>query len=254
MNNETPATGSPEHRLGDPGDADVQHRATHSALWDTAVRTLTVAARLRHPVYGPLDFADFLASVLAAAAANLGSVEATLAGRPGSWEADLVRQLLCGTVGYDPDDLARYRTEPVNIHLNVHRLMCEQTWSRPGNQIEDTPYDQEISEVYQRHDDLPAEDYNPDTEAEEAAQVTAKWTNRYSAYADAFTAAVLAEAARITDLRVPVRVQANIDPDAGPLDGPAHPDELDPFDPLLWRLWQAALRIVPLPGQDDYPG
>lgn len=45
------------------------------------------------------DFAGWLASVLAKAAAQLGSTDALLASRSGSWEAALVRQLLRGTVG-----------------------------------------------------------------------------------------------------------------------------------------------------------
>jgi hypothetical protein len=45
------------------------------------------------------DFAGFLAQVLAALAARLGSAGAVTAGRPGSWEASLVDQLLHGTVG-----------------------------------------------------------------------------------------------------------------------------------------------------------
>ena len=42
----------------------------------------------------PVDFADIAAQILTAVAANLGSVEELLAGRSGSWEADLVRQLV----------------------------------------------------------------------------------------------------------------------------------------------------------------
>ena len=54
------------------------------------------------------DFADWLAAVLARVAARAGSIETVLAGRPGSWEADLVRRLLAGTVGYDGQYLADY--------------------------------------------------------------------------------------------------------------------------------------------------
>jgi hypothetical protein len=49
-----------------------------------------------------------LAHVLAIAAAELGSTAALTAGRPGSWEADLVQQLVRGTVGWDDDYLANY--------------------------------------------------------------------------------------------------------------------------------------------------
>jgi Sigma-70, region 4 len=46
------------------------------------------------------DFAGWLAQVLARVAGQLGSSDALTAGRPGSWEADHVNQLVKGTVGY----------------------------------------------------------------------------------------------------------------------------------------------------------
>ncbi len=58
------------------------------------------------------DFGGWLAGVLSSAAAELGSSDALIAGRPGSWEADLVRQLIKGTVGWDDDYLADYQ-EPL---------------------------------------------------------------------------------------------------------------------------------------------
>jgi hypothetical protein len=64
-----------------------------------ASAALLAAARAEH------DFADWLATVLAQVASELGSSEAITAGRPGSWEADLVQQLIKGTVGYDDEFL-----------------------------------------------------------------------------------------------------------------------------------------------------
>ncbi len=64
-----------------------------------AVEALTRAARTEH------DFADWLAAVLAQVAGQLGSADALIAGRPGSWEAALVAQLVSGTVGYDNEAL-----------------------------------------------------------------------------------------------------------------------------------------------------
>jgi hypothetical protein len=57
------------------------------------------------------DFGGWLAQILATAAAELGSTDALTAGRPGSWEADLVQQLVRGTVGWDDDYLAQYSKE-----------------------------------------------------------------------------------------------------------------------------------------------
>jgi len=54
------------------------------------------------------DFGGWLGSVLCRAAARLGSSEALIAGRPGSWEASLVYQLVAGTVGPDDEFLSRY--------------------------------------------------------------------------------------------------------------------------------------------------
>ncbi len=63
-------------------------------------------------VRGQPDFGGWLAGVLASVSADLGSTFALTAGRPGSWEADLVQQLVKGTVGYDDDYLAEYK-EPL---------------------------------------------------------------------------------------------------------------------------------------------
>lgn len=91
--------------------------------WDEvhadAVRVLTEAARLRRSgsradsVAGeePADFAEFLTLAVAGAAANIGGIKEILAGRPGSWEADYVRNMLISTVGADEAYLRVYRTE-----------------------------------------------------------------------------------------------------------------------------------------------
>jgi fructose-1-phosphate kinase PfkB-like protein len=50
-----------------------------------------------------------LAAVLSSVAADLGSSDALTAGRPGSWEADLVQQLVKGTVGWGDEHLADHR-------------------------------------------------------------------------------------------------------------------------------------------------
>ncbi|MGW1344687.1 hypothetical protein ACWCOV_26840 [Kribbella sp. NPDC002412] len=62
----------------------------------------------------PSSFTHLLATV----AANLGSSEAVTAGRPGSWEAAGVGDLLRSTVGYDDEYLLTYRTEPIEIMVN----------------------------------------------------------------------------------------------------------------------------------------
>jgi hypothetical protein len=67
---------------------------------------------VRHAVAEEHDFSGWLASVLATAAASLpnGSY-GLIAGRPGSWEADLVHRLVAGTIGHNDEYLADYREE-----------------------------------------------------------------------------------------------------------------------------------------------
>jgi hypothetical protein len=82
---------------------------------DAAGADYTPAARqvVLHATRDEHDFGGWLASVLASVAAELGSSSFALtAGRPGSWEADLVQQLVKGTVGWDDDYLDTYK-EPI---------------------------------------------------------------------------------------------------------------------------------------------
>jgi hypothetical protein len=56
------------------------------------------------------DFGGWMAGILCEVAAELGSTDALVAGRPGSWEADHVRGLVKGTVGWDDEYLPDYRS------------------------------------------------------------------------------------------------------------------------------------------------
>jgi hypothetical protein len=86
--------------MPDKGDA-----ASHDYTQEARAAILTAVSE-QH------DFGGWLAGVLSSAAAELGSSDALIAGRPGSWEADLVRQLVKGTVGWGDDYLAEYK-EPL---------------------------------------------------------------------------------------------------------------------------------------------
>lgn len=105
-----------------------------------AVRVLTEAARLRRPAMDrnddgqwqphptrtePANRAEFVTLALAGAAANIGSVDAILAGRPGSWEADAVRNLLYSTVGYEEQYLFEHRTEPLRVVVDVEQILAD---------------------------------------------------------------------------------------------------------------------------------
>jgi hypothetical protein len=109
----------------------------------------------------PIDWAEFVTLALAGAAANIGSTEQILAGRPGSWEAERVRQTLQSTV-FNDQDLLRHRTEPVVIALWVESILRD---------TNDTTYDDyrdaelELSrraEAIPEPDDLPPGPFTAD--------------------------------------------------------------------------------------------
>ncbi len=115
--------GTPEDRPSDTAATDTAADTAaapgfyeaYQAKLGEAVRALTDAARLPRPrlrrtdegtwVEDPgaapeqMDWAEFVTLAIAGAAANMGGVDAALAGRSGSWEAEGVRQLLYSTVG-----------------------------------------------------------------------------------------------------------------------------------------------------------
>lgn len=232
-----------------PVGPEDEYLRTLEALRGQVVAAVTAAARLRHPQNGQPDIADFLADALASAAANLGGVDALLAGRPGSWEADFISRLLHGTVGWNEEMLLDHRTEPVVVHLNVPRLVEEQMWEAPIGDLQGqrpASYEDEVEAIYTRYEALAdelehrldvAEDAGDDPErlrqraedeyaAMDAAQqremrdVHAAWSSRYEQYAAAFTAAVHAAVDALADsqlgglgLPVPVTVETVTDPD-----------------------------------------
>lgn len=67
--------------------------------------TRAAADALTAAVDAEQDFPGWLAAVLAQVAARKGSSDALTAGRPGSWEASLIGQLVKGTVGQDDEYL-----------------------------------------------------------------------------------------------------------------------------------------------------
>jgi len=112
-----------------------------AAVLADAIRILTEAGRLRRPVVEqgdagvhptrttPADWAEFVTLAVAGAAANIGGVEKALSGRPGSWEAECVRSMLLSTVGEDPAELARHRTEPLRVVLSPSELLADMGYS-----------------------------------------------------------------------------------------------------------------------------
>lgn len=234
----------------------------HDRLWNEAVNTLTAAVRLHHPTEGPLDFADFLASALAAVAGNVGSVERLTAGRPGSWESDDLNRLLFGTLGDDPNNLLSARTEPVIVQLNVAQLVSEEQFlGSEEDRAKKLPNLEDAAEAL-------ANELLPDlaTEEQEQAWETAdadlrrRYAKAYEAYAQRFTAAVREAARDMSALTVPVEIQAVTDPDASwwsPADiTNPDPDEWEDHqnDEFAGQLWKAARTQTGLPTLEEPHG
>ena len=218
--------------------------------WRLAVESLTDAALQPTHDGRVLDFADHLAGVLAAVTANVGSLDRLLAGRPGSWEADAVRQLVAGTVGHQDEYLWEHRTRPVVVPLHVAELV-EDRYGHPGP---DRARDQVAADYQAQHDDAETDDdQDAAVQAEDAALAALDdaWRTAYRGYGQAFTAAVHAHTATLADekaLTVPVTVHVVDDPDANWWRPGAQ--GLNPSgdgDPLVALLWQRAAAAVPPP-------
>ncbi|MGL4174315.1 MAG: hypothetical protein ACRCTR_09670 [Actinomycetota bacterium] len=253
-----------------------------------AVAVLTEAARLTRPVLAPdptatatttgttcgpvwvetgrrepVDWAELVAAALAGAAANVGGIETALAGRPGSWESDSVRDLLTGTVGYDEEHLYAHRTEPVVVQVYVTELMVDLgTWSA---------YDDASHELDRRYDALGltsassstsdqadqwAEPATADQEREQERQalaiealddrLEAQRLQDWADYGQALRVSIEAAAARRHGLAVPVLVEVN-------LHDYRHPDRPEPAWDLAEQLLQEAIDATPLPGNGQPP-
>lgn len=88
----------------------------------TAIEALTALApsiAKANETEPPLDFGNTMCRVITAVAANVGSVEALVAGNPISREADLLRHIVDCTAGTDREELLRFRTEPIRLHVDV---------------------------------------------------------------------------------------------------------------------------------------
>jgi hypothetical protein len=240
-----------------PGPDQAEAYVTeYRRLWDATVATLTAAVRVNHPQHGAVDFADFLASALGAVAGNVGSGERITAGRPGSWESDLVAQLVTGTVGDDGAALATYRTEPVVVRLNVAQLVIE-----AREDAREQERDGMLVDLADAIDALPDPwgDGREPTEEEESdwaaaeAHLRRRYTEAYEAYAQRFAAAVAEAAEGIEGLSVPVEVKAETDPEAswGHDQETTNPQEWAEDDELACRLWAAARQRAGVPRLDD---
>ncbi|MFF2088635.1 hypothetical protein ACFVVM_33030 [Nocardia sp. NPDC058176] len=223
------------------------------------ITLLTRAARLQRPVPDmlrgpaaaaeqpprltePVDFAGFLVPVLAAVAANRGSVDALLAGRPSSWEAAALRTLLQSAGCENEELLASYRRDPIHIDVSIEAILATDVPVAPDPTDPSAPwwrpllgpgesFDEQLSALEQADGDaytaLEARFADRDLAdpewsaaenrltAESAARETALralWKARYDRYLAAFRATVLARAAEL-GITVEIEVTGETDPD-----------------------------------------
>ncbi|MEI5675612.1 MULTISPECIES: hypothetical protein [unclassified Nocardioides] len=199
------------------------------ARLEAVITALTDAARLQRPRTGAddeaewTDWAELVAVALAGAAANVGGVEAVLAGSRDSWEARAIRRLLRGTIGpadaadHAGEELAlrgreeerglwEHRTEPVAITVDVEQILARRSGRGPGA--------------------------GPDE----------RRRREWAEYGDALKARIESEAAAVPGLSVPVLVFVDLR-GVGARRPRADPRSLE------HRLLEAAIRAVPAPGE-----
>lgn len=259
--------------MTEPDSAGRGERQSHDGYADvlaTAIDALTKAARLtlmtieptparsdnstsgptRVPEdrRAPVDWAEFVVRALAGAAANIGGIEEVLSGRPRSWEASGVRQLLISCVGYDGHDLLAHRTETVVVSLDVDEILVDLgLW---------TAYDDALRELERREEAVTASQGATPEERETQLDVLADLVERleqlqiqdWTDYAQKLKTAAEAAAAQLDGLRVPVVVNLAL----GTCQLPA-----DVGHDLSWsiaeQLRAAAIHRTPLPGDGRPP-
>jgi hypothetical protein len=182
------------------------------------------------------DFGEVACRVLAAVAANLGGVEALLAGRPGSWEAEYVRQIVTSTVL--EEDLLSCRTLPVRLVLDPYVVLVDLG-------VVDLLYEQDRTTVETQ---FGSDDITEEQAEEIDRQVTAVdelFEADLSAYAAAYTETVRRVASE-RGVTVPVEVDIVSDDSGEPW-----------WDTLAAELHEQARARTPLPtsgtAPKDYP-
>lgn len=208
------------------------------------VRLLTQVARRSDPDGQRRDFAGFLALVVASTAANVGGPDRLLADRSGSWEACHLDGLLRGTMGDQPDDWTRLRTEPLAVPLNVAELV-EDGVQHPGL----LGLDDAMAVIEARYLDTEDEALLEQCDSEVGAVIT-RYAGAYRDYGERFDRAVR-EAASALHLPVAVTVKVDHNPQSEWWAGEAVRNPwLYGDDWLAHQLWSEAHDTVALPNVD----
>lgn len=124
-----------------PGSAESDQVAAQQARLSEYRQSFEVAADAIADAIraGGGDGGELICHLVATVAANLGSIDAVTAGRPGSWEADLVQQILSSTVGQG--DLLYWRTAPIEIVEHVDALL-------DGMDLGEALYDASLNQIW----------------------------------------------------------------------------------------------------------
>ncbi len=108
----------------------------------------------------------------------MGSVDGLLRGRPTSWEADLIHQLITGAAA--EEDLPARRTEPVRVPLDI-----DEQWDRFGlADLAQEAFDEINGRMLEVDDESPPES---DALADEQLAVDELEDSDRAAYISAFT-------------------------------------------------------------------
>lgn len=220
----------------DPADTPAQPD-TRPDYTAQAIAALTSAARTTRTIGGgtetehtePAGFGEIACRVITSVAANLGGGDTLLAGRPGSWEADYVRQIVHSTT--PEEELLAWRTEPVRLHLDVEGVFydfgLEQLWDEElGQAIKHEQDDSLTEEQVARADAI-------------AASIDRLWKQNQAAYREAYLASIRHE---LTRRGLTVEVEA-IDEPAGTLT----------WEPFTDELHELARKNTPLPMTGEAP-
>ena len=211
-----------------------------------AIKIMTDAARRRRPDGQQSDFADFVAHVLAATAANMGGPESLLAGRPGSWEAACVRRLIEGLMGTDTHYGQGFRTEPIKVTLNVAELI-EASGLHPGL----LALDEAVSALDIAYSQT-SDGGTPTAAArleQQLDQLDSRYRMEYHTYADRFADAVRALAITM-DLETVIDVVVDAHPQSLWWDDTAINNHEPCSDPIVDELWERGHDAVSLPNVD----
>ncbi|MGB6244623.1 helix-turn-helix domain-containing protein [Gordonia sp. (in: high G+C Gram-positive bacteria)] len=197
-----------------------------------------------------IDWAAFACETIAAAAANLGGSETALSGRPGSWEAAHIQQILSSTLGDRDEFLWDHRTQPVVVTLPLATALDAVDPSFDEQyQAADYKIGRPLQEAFANASDGAENDYSIDElqRREEAvrAQLEARKAEDLAEYGARLSEAVLGRLREIVPSAVPVSVQVDASPDPYMAAADIPSDVADAIDPIERAIAEAIAATAP---------